>query len=688
MNIQQKPKEPATAFRRWSRKNFAVFSSMKKTVRIGVLSLSCSILTLPAWAQQNQGNVQLQLSETDPEISLEEVVVSAQRSPVVYSELMRVVHVITRKEIEQSAARDIAGLLESLPGVDMRQRGPADVQSDISLRGGTFDQTLVLLNGVNISDPQTGHHALNLPIDILAIERIEVLKGPAARVYGPNAFNGAINIITIDPRKSQLKASIKAGSHATYAASVLGSYGQKTAGILAAASYSDSKGFIANTDFGNFKLFLSGDLTKENARIFWNAGINDKSFGAHSFYTPRFPEQFEATRLYFVNVSGQIGSGIQLKPSVYWRRHYDRFELFRYQAPPWYAGHNYHVTDVAGGGLSSFILSKLGKTSAGLDARHEQILSNVLGKEMAEPVKVRGEGDALYKRSDNRQSMGLMVEHAMLYKSFTFSAGSLIYYHTAEPSRIRVFPGIEAGWQICPALRWFASAQKGLRMPTFTDLYYSGPAHVGNSQLKPEEVISLETGLKSHAKAAQAEISVFRNYGRNLIDWVRRPQEEIWYSMNQTQMVMTGLEAFASVFLSRLAESYFFIEKIGMGYSYLHAENQTADWVSRYAMDHLKHKLDINAGFNITSKLLWQWNASWQWRNGHYQKYEDGAFSAAVPFEPVWLLDCKLQYAFSHFKAFASVSNLLNETLPDFPNVPQPGRWLGIGLEMHFNAKK
>jgi vitamin B12 transporter len=189
------------SFSRWSRKSYAVFNSLGKVIRIAVLCLVSSILVLPCRAQENRDT--LITPETISGQALDEVVVSAQLGPVVQSQLMRVVQVISRAEIEQSPVRDLAGLLESVRGIDIRKRGTFGMQADISIRGGTFDQTLILINGINITDPQTGHHNLNVPVDPHSIERIEILQGAGARIFGPNAFNGAVNIITKGARFRQ-----------------------------------------------------------------------------------------------------------------------------------------------------------------------------------------------------------------------------------------------------------------------------------------------------------------------------------------------------------------------------------------------------------------------------------------------------------------------------------------------------
>ena len=209
-------------FRRWTRKRFAAFNSISVQVKIGVLNIACIFTILQASAQEVTDTIPL--NSVQREVDLSEVVVSAQRAPMLSSQLMRSVQVIPRRDIELSPAHDIGSLLQYVGGVDLRRRGSLGAQADIGIRGGTFDQTLILLNGINMTDPQTGHHNLNLPVDLHSIERIEILRGPAARVFGPNAFSGAVNIITREPGQPFFHASLSGGQHATGSISAAGGW--------------------------------------------------------------------------------------------------------------------------------------------------------------------------------------------------------------------------------------------------------------------------------------------------------------------------------------------------------------------------------------------------------------------------------------------------------------------------------
>ena len=127
---------------------------------------------------------------------LDEVVVSSSKINLPFSKNFRTIKIISSKEIATSSASNVSDLLQQTIGIDIRKRGVSGTQGDLYIRGGGFDQTLLLIDGMKMDDSQTGHHTLNMILPLYLIERIEIIKGPAARIFGQNAFNGAINIVT------------------------------------------------------------------------------------------------------------------------------------------------------------------------------------------------------------------------------------------------------------------------------------------------------------------------------------------------------------------------------------------------------------------------------------------------------------------------------------------------------------
>lgn len=654
---------------------------------------------------------------------LDEVVVSAQRTPVLRSEAMRSVQVIDREQIRGSTSHDLAGLLAAVRSVDIRSRGTFGMQADVSIRGGTFDQTLVLLNGVNVTDPQTGHHNLNVPVDLQSIERIEILHGSGARIFGPNAFNGAINIITKEPGDPHLNVSLSGGQHQFGSAGLSTGFRSGPVSHHLSLNGMTSDGFIDNTDFRTGNLFYRSRMDMLNGTLDLQGGYNEKAFGANSFYTPRFPDQFEHTRTGFASVRWLPGGSLRLTPTVYWRRHHDRFELFRHESPEWYTGHNYHRTDIIGASLNWVHVGALGTSSAGLDYRYEHILSNVLGEELAEPVRVSRKDNAFFTHSYNRNGISLMLEHSFTHGPFSLSAGTLIYTNSDLDDPFTLFPGIDAGWQFHSQWRWYASANRTLRLPTFTDLFYSGPDNLGNPMLAPEEAVSLESGFKGTWRVIQFDAAVFRRWGTNMIDWVRRPQDDVWRSDNLTEVTLTGFEAGATVVLgsrfssrsstrpssssaarssssrsaARSSSSSYAARSsssrsatrstarlLSVQYTRIHAGKSSGNFISNYALDYLKHKVDVALALPVTNRTGVHTTATWQDRAGSFLLYEDGEFTEIRDYKPFWQLDLKLYYDIGPARLFGEASNLLDVRYADIGNVPQPGRWVRGGIEIEF----
>ncbi len=694
-------------FRRWSRRSFAVFNSLKTEIRIGVLALACTILTVPGKALgRDVGRDALKTLTTEDEgeglgvlalagvsvlagasalggsdtisdkFDLQGVVVSAQRSPVLHSELMRSVQVITASEIARSPTNDIAGLLQQVRGVDIRRRGGFGIQADVGIRGGTFDQTMVLLNGINITDPQTGHHNLNIPVDLQSIDRIEVLRGSGARLFGPNAFSGAINIITKEPGKAGFNASLSGGQYGYGNIAMSGGWNLGNTGHHLAASGMTSVGYRHNTDFTDANLYYRGMADLGLIRLDAQAGYNRKAFGANGFYSPRFPDQFEETETGFFSLNMLPTNIENLTITAYWRRHSDRFELFRNEAPEWYQNHNHHLTQVVGAFANYSFLSRAGKTSLGLDYRYEHIYSNVLGEPMPSGRAVAGFEGVDYTHSFVRSGLSLFAEHSVYVGELSFSGGMLAYLNTELDNTIGLFPGIDMAWQFDPQWRWFSTYNRTLRLPTFTDLFYSGPTNLGNPNLQPEQATSLETGIKGMPGTISLELTAFRRWGRQMIDWVKYPSDELWLSMNHTAVNTTGVEAYLDIPMHTLPMK----PMVRLQYMYIHTDKQSDEYVSNYVLDHLRHKVDLSLRVDITRRFGASLMVSWRDRAGSYLLYADDAFQQMQPFEPHWLADARVHYDVKRFRFFIDGTNLFNTRYADIANLPQVGRWVVAGV--------
>ncbi|WP_372775364.1 TonB-dependent receptor [Mangrovibacterium sp.] len=670
-------------FRRWNGHGYSLFQALKKQVHIAALAVGYLYVSLPQEAYAQTDSLKL-----NTDYNLDEIEVSAQRAPVTYSQAARIISVIEREQIEAAPVSSIQDLLEYAMGVDIRQRGTYGVQADVSVRGGSFDQTLILLNGINISDPQTGHHNLNVPVSLKSIKRIEILNGPSARVYGPNAFSGAINIVTEPGAENNLGVDVALGEHGLR--DLNASANVKTGKLtnFIAASNMSSNGYINNTDFDTYNIFYHGKLKTEPGDLDFQAGYSDKAFGANSFYTPKYPNQFEATKTTFASVKMTTGEKLHFTPAAYWRRHQDRFELFRDSPASWYSGHNYHMTDVFGLNLNSWFQSTLGRTAFGAEFRSENIWSNVLGETLGDSIKVPGESGQYFYKGHSRTIISYFGEHTLYLNKFTASFGAMANWISDLDNEWNIYPGVDLSYKLSERLKAYASFNKSLRMPTFTDLYYSGPTNEGNADLKPERSTTYEAGVKYRSPAVKAEAAYYHRIGKDMIDWVRESEEFLWETRNLTEIKSDGLELSADLNFRPLTGEHFFLKHIGLNYAFNSLKKGESNYFSNYVLDNLKHKLVLSLDHAIWKNLHASWKVRYQERNGSYSRFEDAVYVEEASYEPFWLTDLKVYYKTSSTQVYLTIANLFDQDYVDMGNLEQPGRWMNVGIRHQFDFGK
>ncbi len=658
----------ATAlFKKWSNKNYAVFNSLKSVVKIGVVASTYTLVAQPmaTFAQTDSVGV-------SKNVDMEEVVIGGRKKATTYSEQTRAVMVITKDELGVLPASTLGDLLEYVAGVDIRQRGGHGVQADLMVRGGTFDQVLILLNGINITDPQTGHHNLNIPIDYDAIDRIEVLYGPGARVYGQGAFSGAINIITIPKNDNEFKANLLIGEHGLLKTGSTINLKGKSVSAKIAASAAKSNGYTPNTDFNSINFFAHSKIAALKGQIDLQGGIQDKGFGAQAFYTPKYPEQFEQTSTLFASETYSLAiDNFTINQSAYYRKHYDRFELFRRNSPSWYTSHNYHTTNVAGATLVGNFDYGIGKFRFGGEYRHESILSTNLGNILSSPVKVKGEDSIYYTKGKFRNWGNIFIENSFFIDNFSISLGGMVTFGPIEKPEISW--GADFGYNLSQNIKVFSSVNSTFRAPTFTDLYYTGPTNEGNPNLKPEKAITYELGIKTQNKKTNSSILAFSRNGKDLIDWVKFAPEQVkWTTYNHTNVNSVGFEAS----LWHQFESNKIISSLTLNYSFTETIRKSSDVISYYTLDYLRHKLTVSANHKIWKKLYFNWSVVVQDRAGTFTDFASNTEKSYTPFT---IANAKITWSDKQFSIFTDIQNAINKEYFDIGNIPQPGRWVTVG---------
>lgn len=657
-------KNGITFFSKWRNQSFAIFSSLKKVVKISSLPIAYTlILSQPSLAQIDS-------------VRLEEITVESSRIPLSYMETSSVVNIIDKIDIAHLPVHDIQDLLNYALSVDVRQRGLNGVQSDVSIRGGSFEQTLILLNGVKVNDAQTGHHNMNLPVDIESVERIEILQGPGARIYGPSAFSGAINIITNSNDEKFIKANVGGGEHGFRNLSFSSSYNFNQLNNYFSYSYKESEGFTDNTDFENSSLFYQ--VSKEGNLVDFSgqAGYLNKSFGANSFYTAAFPEQFEKTKTFFA--SGQLNKNInklKITPSVYWRRHQDHFLLER-NNPDFYE--NNHLTNTIGGDLKLIYEWQFGVTALGFEYRNESILSTRLGEPMTDSIEVPGEPGSFFYNKKDRDDLSLFFQQNINLGDFNFDLGLITYYKSDYDWE--VFPGVNIGYEISEKMHAFAGYNFSFRVPTFTELYYSSPTNQGNLNLKPEKSATLDVGIKYLNKSVFSQFSVFYRDGTDLIDWAL-DTSGIYVSRNVNNIKAYGFESEIRIYFNNHLIELPLIESFKVNYSYLEMDKSSGSYTSLYILDFLKQKFVAQTNFSVTDKVGFSFMLNYQDRAGTYTEFISGS---ELEYEPFSTIDANIHFKTNRFKFYFYVNNLLDKEYADLANIPMPGRWIKLGLKYNL----
>lgn len=668
MNQKRFEKPKAYRFKRFAKKAYSAFNSMHKVVNIGVIS-GCMLTFAHSTQTSAQNKINAGDNQKVTEKELEEVTVTASRVELSLNQSPKLVTVITRSEIDRAPIQSIQDLLNYVSGIDVQQRGGHGVQADISIRGGSFNQTAILLNGVNLSNPQTGHYSFDIPINLSDIERIEIIHGPSSIIYGASAFSGGINIITRKDLDHKAYVKVEAGSYGLFGAEANGVYGNKDVSSRLSAGYSRSDGYISNSDYDIFNLLWQTRLNVEKSKVDIQLGYSDKQFGANTFYSAAYPNQQDKTKSYFGSVKGEVGNKLKFIPLVYWNRHDDNFQLNKYSD-----GHNFHQTDVYGSNLNLQYHSNIGITTFGAEFRNEGIKSNVLGL----PMK---SADGKYTKSDSRTNISYALEHNLLLDRFSLTAGILANYNTALKGKYKFYPSINMSYQLLDELKVYTSWNKATRMPTFTDLYYTTVTHISNYDLKPEDSESFELGFKYNTPLLKAYATGYIMKGKNLIDWIKRTaDDEKWESMNLTEIDKQGVELGASLSLYKLFPNLDPSTTLKLGYTRLHQKKNSDDYISNYTLNYLRDKLTVGLNHPIYKGLSASWNFRWQKRMGTYLKYEDLKPTVQVPYPAFSTLDVRLDWKFQDFAINLTANNIFNKKYFDLGNVPQAGFWLIGGI--------
>lgn len=531
--------------------------------------------------------------------------------------------------------------LQSDSSIDLQQRAPNGVQADLTILGSTFAETLVLLDELRMNDAQTAHHDMDIPVPIEAASRIEVLHGAGSTFYGADAMGGAVNFITAPALATELRVRAGLGNQGFNQEHVYGSLLIRNWSETIAADRDFSSGFIPDRDY---RSTTASSETRFKSALGQTDVIfagSDRPFGADQFYGD-FPS-WERTKNWFA--SGEQDLGANTSAAFGYRRHTDEFVLFR-SDPSIYE--NNHVDQSWQGALRRHdSLADNTTLSYGAEGQGDSIVSNNLGDHARNREAVYGNLDF---RALHRFSLSAGVREEF------FSGGTNVFT-----------PSIAGGLWLKNTLKLRASISRGFRIPTYTDLYYSDPATVGNPSLKPESTWDLEGGTDwNPTSSISIGSTFFRRWDSNLIDYVQLATGEPYQAENIQSLRFTGIEAHSDFRLPRS-------QQIQLAYTFLHGNQAPlAGSVSRYVFNYPSHD------------AIFGWTGAWhEWlvartRVGVTQRFAHQAY-------PVW--DLSVAHESGIVRPYLQLANLSNTGCEEIPGVLMPSRSIIGGMELVLARK-
>ena len=681
-------KRESFKFKHFSRKGYSLFACLGREVLVGTLSVATLTYAKADGISVHTEKADSSYASVARTLLLDGVDVTASRAPLAAGRVPRIVTVLDRDAIAAAPAQSVNDLLKYAVGVDVRQRGPIGAQTDISIRGGTSEHIAILLNGINICDPQTGHNAFDLPVDPAEIERIEIVEGPAGRIYGTSSLSGAVNIVTRPAGESGGSVRAEGGSFGYADAGARFSLrsgrwrNQVSGGYARSDGYSRSKSGALNADYAGGRAFYQGGFRDADLRVDWHAGVSVKGWGSNTFYSTLSDEQYEKTIKYYTAVRAEAKVGwFRFLPSVYWNRFQDRYEFYR--GAPDRSPYNYHRTDVLGLNLNSWFDWALGRTAFGAEVRNEDIISTTLGEPLAQPKPVHGT-DRRYAVGLNRTNLSLFLEHNVTLGRLNVSAGFTAVKNTWSEMPFKIYPGIDASYALTANVKAYASFNMSLRMPSFTELYYSVDGHKADKHLRPEEMTAYEVGLKYVDDAVRATLSAYRHQGRNMIDWIMDTSlgdEAVWTSVNHAKINSTGVEASVMLDFTRMLPRQRVLRSLDVAYAYIDQDQKREPGMqSLYALEYLRHKVVAGLGLRLLPNLDLDLKYRYQSRVGSYTDTE----GVNRRYKPYSLVDVRLSWNKPCYNVYVEANNLLDADYVDYGNVPQPGLWVIAGARWNF----
>ncbi len=651
--------ESVACFKRWSRKSYSAFASLKRHVTIGVLWVGMSILSLVA-----NGAYAAEVADTlsyGLDVELRDVGVTHTKANPTRSAMLQT-PIFDRATQEAAPIQTLESALRLSPSVDVRERSGKGVQADLSIRGGSFDQTMVMLNGINFTDARTGHQTHSLPIDIESMSGVELLDG----VAGVGAYAGAINIRTAPLRENYVRAEISSGDYGYSYNSLSGAFTRGKFNLFGVASYRKSDGYAYNTGFENVNSYLRATYDSDKAGFFdLQAGFQRREFGANAFYSLSNPDQYETTHTALTSLRWvkELGERVTLNSAVSYRKNFDNYEWIRYSE----VGENFHNTDNIWAELYAEYQSLWGVTTLGGDYTYNHIWSTNLGEEATTP-------NGKYTHSADRNIGNFYLRHTKEWAQFGASA-----YVGVSTTPYGTFPiwSISGSYRPVKGLRLELGATESMRLPTFTDLYYTSAINIPNADLQPESATTYQFNTSFQRSAWSLLAQVYYRDGRDIIDWTQDADDTaagVWRSRQFTELGTFGVELSGGYTFDK------FLRRVSLSYGYVSQDKDSGDYISKYAFEYMHNKGVMSLDFALCRSLTLVLTGSLYDRTGNYTDAE----GVVQEYEPYFLLDGRVSWQCRGVTLYVDATNITSTQYYDYGGIEMAKIWASGGISVVF----
>lgn len=657
-------------WKRFARKAYAAFCSMHKVVTVGVLSVA---MLQSSDAKANKQHKDSVLT-VEQEATLETIEVTTEDVSSSASQEGQPITSLRKTEINCTAHQSVNDLLKNVPTIDVRQRGSYGIQTDISIRGNSSDNTTILLNGINISSPHTGHLSADFPIPTDAISKIEISNDNTGS-------SGTINILTTPDTSIIANLSLSIGLYSTIDGSAVLNLKNKTSSHLISFTTNKSDGAVVNSEFNQKKLFYLGNTNIHKTFLEWQAGYSGKQFDANTFYSAAYNNQWEETDRIITSIRMATKTLLKFETGLGWIRSFDHFKLIKDST----FGENYHRTDVLTATPELSYNWLIGKSYIGAEVRYENIYSTNLGIPMKnDSVKIPKSGGEYYKKQKDRTIINANIGHNLIFRRWNLNMGTRVYRNYDEEGKAQLLPYLNSKIKANKHWTLFLSWDNCYRTPTFTELFYKSPTSEGNINLKAETSSITNLTIRYRNKGLNSEVSSYYIHGKKMIDWVMFTDNDSYHSTN-FKLDNIGFEINNTIYFDELAKC--FPIQLYMGYHFIHQErhDKTHIFKSLYALEYLKHKFVARIKTKPLKKLELQLGYRLISRNGGYITYNtETKTNIQTGYDPYGILDIKAIYNIHKLSIFCEGDNLLNTEYYDIGNVPQPKFTGRIGLNYKY----